>query len=174
MAANYRETVIDGYNLIHKLLKKESGDAMEKKRAQLELVLARYRQKTRRQVTVVYDGGRSPRPLTSKGALEVIFSGSVKSADHWIIDHVRALGPRADMTLVVSSDREIRRNAIAYGAKCLDSEIFIDELDALGLLAPTQEKLKSKEGTRRSQKEGATPVTDTEIDYWLRLFEPKK
>lgn len=173
MAANYRETVIDGYNLIHKIPEKSVGEAMAARREQLELALARYRRKTRRHVIVVYDGGSAPKPLTTSGAVEVTFSGTVRSADHWIIDHVRALGNRAGMTLVVSSDREIRRNATAYGAKCIDSETFIEELAAMGI-ALSASGIPKKRRTGSEQKESGRSLSETEIDYWLRLFDGKK
>ncbi|NTV67195.1 MAG: NYN domain-containing protein, partial [Chlorobaculum sp.] len=128
MASSYRETVIDGYNLIHKLGKARDSAAMAALRERLEAMLVRYRQKARRHVILVYDGGSGPKPLTTTGAIDVTFSGTVKSADRWIVEHVRSMGVRASMTLVVSSDREIQRHSTAYGAKCIDSEIFIDEL----------------------------------------------
>ena len=109
MSSSYRETVVDGYNLIHKLGKVSAGAPMAELRERLEAMLARYRQKSRRHVILVYDGGSGPKPLSLAGAVDVTFSGTVKSADRWIIDHVRSLGVRASMTLVVSSDREIQR-----------------------------------------------------------------
>lgn len=173
MTASYRETVIDGYNLIHKLPKPVAGKPMEERRQVLETLLARYRLKTRRHVTVVYDGGRGAKPLRSAGAIEIIFSGSLQTADHWIIDHVRRSGSRAGVTLVVSSDREIQRNAIAWGAKCVDADTFLNELDAMGITLSGSGK-NGKRPHSDTRKERKSPLSDTEVDYWLRLFTPGK
>lgn len=174
MAANYRETVIDGYNLIHKILKKGEERPMAEQRDQLEIALARYRLKTRRHVTVVYDGGAGPRPRASRGAIEVIFSGTTRSADHWIIDHVSALGSRAGMTLVVTSDREIRQNVVAFGARCIDADLFIAELEAMGIVMKKTGKQTTGDQAGNRQKTGKMPVTDQEVEYWMRLFDRKK
>jgi len=93
MPSKYRETVIDGYNLIHKLRNIPPGEPMATMRERLEVMLSRYRQKSRRHVTVVYDGGGGPRPHSLRSSVEVVYSGSLKSADRWIIDHARSLEP---------------------------------------------------------------------------------
>ena len=173
MSSSYRETVVDGYNLIHKLGKVSAGAPMAELRERLEAMLARYRQRSRRHVILVYDGGSGPKPLTLTGAVDVTFSGTVKSADRWIIDHVRSLGARASMTLVVSSDREIQRYSTAHGAKCVDSETFIDELAAMGIAFDEN----GRRATRRAggvNKSASGPLSDKEVDYWLRLFDRKE
>jgi uncharacterized protein len=171
MSSSYRETVIDGYNLIHKLGKPRDAAAMAALRERLEAVLVRYRQKSRRHVILVYDGGSGPKPLTTSGAIDVTFSGTINSADRWIVDHVRSMGPRASMTLVVSSDREIQRHSTAYGAKCIDSETFIDELAAMGIVIDENERRKTQRPGGVTKKSASGPLSDCEVDYWLRLFE---
>ena len=171
MFANYRETIIDGYNLIHKLCKVKAGEPMDAMRKRLEAMLPRYRQKSRRHVTVVYDGGSGPRPHSSRAGIDVTYSGTFKSADSWIIDHVRSLEPRPGMMLVVTSDREIQRHATAWGARCIDSEAFIEELAAMGLTADSQSGSSRKASGKSA---GAAPLSDKEVDYWLQLFERKK
>jgi len=174
MASSYRETVIDGYNLIHTLGKVSADSPMAALRDRLEAVLARYRQKSRRHVILVYDGGSGPKPLTTAGAIDVTFSGTVKSADRWIIDHIRSLGVRATMTLVVSSDREIQRHSTAYGARCIDSETFIDELAAMGIaIGERGQQTKQPRGSGMN-KNASGPLSDKEVDYWLRLFDRKR
>ncbi|NTW55011.1 MAG: NYN domain-containing protein, partial [Chlorobaculum sp.] len=137
----------------------------------LEAMLVRYRQKARRHVILVYDGGSGPKSLTTTGAIDVTFSGTVKSADRWIVDHVRSLGARASMTLVVSSDREIQRYSTAHGAKCVDSETFIDELAAMGIVIDENERRKSPRPGGVTKKSASGPLSDSEVDYWLKLFE---
>ncbi|UWX57582.1 NYN domain-containing protein [Chlorobaculum sp. MV4-Y] len=174
MSSSYRETVVDGYNLIHKLGKAGAGASMADLRERLEAMLARYRQKARRHVILVYDGGSGPKPLTLTGAVDVTFSGTVTSADRWIIDHVRSLGVRATMTLVVSSDREIQRYSTAYGARCIDSETFIDELGAMGIAIDENGRQKGQRHGAGMNKSASGPLSDKEVDYWLRLFAGKR
>lgn len=171
MFTSYRETVIDGYNLIHQLRRIEAGEEMAAMRERLEEMLARYRQKSRRHVTVVYDGGGGPKPHSLRGSVEVVYSGSLKSADHWIIDHVRSVEPRHGMMLVVTSDREIQRHATAWGARYIDSETFIDELAAMGITSDSRSGAACKTASKHSSSK---PLSDKEVDYWLRLFESKK
>ncbi len=173
MASSYRETVVDGYNLIHKLGKAGVDSPMAELRERLEAMLARYRQKSRRHVILVYDGGSGPKPLTLTGAIDVTFSGAIRSADRWIIDHVRSLGARASMTLVVSSDREIQRYSTAHGAKFVDSETFIDELAAMGI-AFDENRRRETRRAGRVNKSALGPLSDSEVDYWLRLFDRKQ
>lgn len=174
MSSSYRETVVDGYNLIHMLGKAGPGASMADLRERLEAMLARYRQKARRHVILVYDGGSGPKPLTLTGAVDVTFSGTVKSADRWIIDHVRSLGVRATMTFVVSSDREIQRYSKAYGAKCVDSETFIDELAAMGIAIDEDGRRKGQQSGAKMNKNASGPLSDKEVDYWLHLFARKR
>ncbi|ACF12460.1 conserved hypothetical protein [Chlorobaculum parvum NCIB 8327] len=171
MPSKYRETVIDGYNLIHKLRDIAPGEPMASMRERLEAMLTRYRQKSRRHVTVVYDGGGGPRAHSSRGSIEVTYSGSLKSADRWIIDHARSLEPRPGMMLVVSSDREIQRHATAWGARCIDSETFIEELAAMGITTNGDGGPSRKAG---EQSTSSAPLSDKEVDYWLRMFDRKK
>jgi hypothetical protein len=174
MATICRETVVDGYNLIHKLWNPGGGESMAALRERIELLLSAYRRKTRRHVTLVYDGGAGPKPLSVGGAIEVIFSGSSGTADRWIIDHVKSTGSRADLVSVVSSDLEIRRYVIAWGGQWKSSESFIEELETLGILNPG----KVRQGKRRTpespMKNGTQQISDAEVDRWLRLFDKKK
>ncbi|NTV68271.1 MAG: NYN domain-containing protein, partial [Chlorobaculum sp.] len=85
--------------------------------------------------------------------------------------HVRSMGVRASMTLVVSSDREIQRHSTAYGAKCIDSEIFIDELAAMGIAVDENARRTAQRPGGVTKKSASGPLSDSEVDYWLRLFE---
>jgi hypothetical protein len=164
-----REAVVDGYNLIHKLWKPDSGASMAILRERLESMLSSYRKASRRHVTLVYDGGPAPRALSSSGAIEVVFSGSRASADERIVELVRSLGSRAGLVTVVTSDREIRRHVIAWGAECKSSESFITELEKMGISARDNTGRKhSKEPS--PMKSGSVPLSDSEVARWLKLF----
>lgn len=174
MAAPCRETVIDGYNLIHKLWNPGGRESMATLRERIETMLSAYRGKTRRHVTIVYDGGAGPKPLSLGGAIEVIFSGSSQTADKWIIDHVRSMGSRAGLVSIVSSDHEIRRYVTAWGGQWQSSEAFIEELGSLGILNSGQNRPQSRNALAGSIKNGSRPLTDAEIARWLLLFGKDK
>ena len=166
----WRETVIDGYNLIHKLWRPGGNTSMPAMRERLESMLSAYRKASRRHVTLVYDGGPAPRALSSSGSIEIVFSGSGSSADQRIVDHVRSLQNRAGLVTVVTSDREIRRHVIAWGAVCISSESFVAELEHRGIKARDQAPAH-KSPDSSSMKSGTAPLSDAEVDRWLKLFD---
>ncbi|NTW52291.1 MAG: NYN domain-containing protein [Chlorobiaceae bacterium] len=170
MATTCRETVVDGYNLIHKLWNPGADQPMAVLRERIETILSAYRKKTRRHVSIVYDGGAGPRPLSIGGAIEVISSGSSLNADRWIIDHVRSMGSRAGLITVISSDNEIRRHVVAWGGQWNSSEAFIEELSGMGILKSGDDNPPSPAAIARSMKNGSRPLSDAEVDRWLRLF----
>lgn len=170
MAKACRETVIDGYNLIHKLWHPGSGSAMAPFRERLEALLTAYRKATRRHVTIVYDGGSRPGASSESGAVDIVFSGTGANADRRIVDHIRQLGARAGVTTVVSSDLEIRQHVIAWGARWSSSESFAAELVNLGILAGTERRNPGKPDRSTDRKQGATPLDEREVERWLRLF----
>ncbi len=171
MPAPARETVVDGYNLIHKLYGAEARKgAMAELRDRLEAALSAYRKASRRHVTVVYDGGAGAGGHSSSGALEVVFSGSGRTADQRIVELVRALKARAGLVTVVTSDREIHRHVIAWGASCTSSESFIAELEGLGIAGRTVASQSTRSATHPG-KTGSQPLGDDEVARWLKLFE---
>lgn len=165
-----RETVVDGYNLIHKLWPPRRGDAMAPLRERLDDVLAAYRSATRRHVTVVYDGGGGPGATASRGAIDVLFSGSGSTADHRIVELVRALGRRAALTTVVSSDAEVRQQAVAWGAIWCSSEAFAEELGRHGLIPIRTGAAGRVRVDPELKKKAAEPLDDREVARWMKLF----
>ena len=171
MPAPARETVVDGYNIIHKLYGAEARrGVMAELRVRLEAALSAYRKAVRRHVTVVYDGGAGAGGHSSSGAIEVVFSGSDRTADQRIVELVRALKARAGLVTVVTSDREIRRHVVAWGAACTSSESFISELEGLGITGRTVGSLPTRSAPP-SRKTGSQPLGDDEVARWLKLFE---
>ena len=175
MLKQYRETVVDGYNLIHKLWKPKGVQTAAAFREQTERLLSAYRQRSRRHVTIVYDGGNRNGSQSSSGAIEVVYSGSASSADHWIIEHVKSLRSRAGLCTIVSSDLEIRRYTTAFGAHSMSSESFIGELEAMKIIspAPGAGPAPDKPGDN-PKKSGSLPLADKEVGQWLRLFNREK
>lgn len=158
----YREYIIDGYNLLHKLFPKKTPLSLELKREQMESKLLGFQHSTGNKVTVVYDGQHPYAPASDHGALARYFTASNRSADDWIIDCLRASGKNAQRYTVVSSDRFICRHAMAYGASSLLSEQFISRFLT---------KNHRAEKKRSDQKKfGNEELGQKELDQWLALF----
>ena len=84
------------------------------------------------EVLIVMDGPRGARG--GHGGVRIVHSGPGRTADEVIIDLVRRSStPRS--ILVVSSDREIRREATRRRSKTLSSEAFLAQLGRDGLAA---------------------------------------
>lgn len=82
------------------------------------------------EVLIVMDGPRGERG--TRGGVQIIHSGPGRTADEVIIEMVRRSStPRS--ILVVSSDREIRREATRRRSKTLSSEAFLAQLGRDGL-----------------------------------------
>jgi hypothetical protein len=144
-------------------------------REQTETLLSAYRLRSRRHVTLVYDGGSRHSSQSSSGAIEIVYSGSASTADHWIIEHVKSLRARAGLCTVVSSDMEIRRYATAFGAHWMSSESFIGELEAMKIISPAAGTGPARRHENDNpMKTGSRPLGDEEVGRWLRLFNREK
>jgi predicted RNA-binding protein with PIN domain len=118
----YKRTYIDGYNVLHKLsrlvrMMKSNPDAA--RRGLVEFVRKRMRGKG--QVVIVFDGHGEV--ISGGGSITVVYS-LTRTADDWIrftLEH--DLHPR--MSLVVSSDNEVRAHAAICGAQLLSAQEFI-------------------------------------------------
>jgi predicted RNA-binding protein with PIN domain len=116
--------VIDGYNVIGVL----RGD-LEAERGRFVEALAAYRRRTGHEVTVVFDGwkdgpGRESRSVV--GGVSVVYSGLGERADRVV---TRIAGDMRGECIVVSSDREVEREAWAAGAVPVGSDDFLRALE---------------------------------------------
>ncbi len=157
------ETVIDGYNLLHKLFPSPGKTSLENLRGRMESLLLEYQRNRKCHMSIVYDGG-GLRESSAGGSLCVIYTASSKSADAWIIDYVKSLNTNRKMVTIVSSDREVCLYGRAYGAKILSSEEFA---------AVLENRRKPGTGARRvaDRKYGAGFLDSGEVAAWKRLFE---
>jgi len=169
-----RETVVDGYNLIHKLWRPDRRTSMATLRERLETLLTGYRRAARRHVTIVYDGGSRTGTHLDSGSVDIIFSGTGGNADRRIVELTASLGSRAGLVTVVSSDLEIRRNVVALGASWKSSESFADELAALGLLGPPSGHGRDQTGGSKPRKRPPGELDDREIAQWIKLFDGER
>jgi predicted RNA-binding protein with PIN domain len=121
--------LIDGYNLLH-----ARGDAPAAPgRARLVRDVIRWAERRQRRVHLVFDawaGGERVEREEARGPVTVCFTRYGERADEWIVRRVTAR-PEA---VVVTSDRAVQQAVRRRGAAVLDSEGFVDRLEAA--LAP--------------------------------------
>ena len=106
--------VVDGYNVVGSE-KGLRGD-LEQKRADLIREVALYQERTGHALTTVFDGWRAGRREETReqvGAVTVVFSRFGEKADAVIERLAREIGPTC---IVVTSDRDLRRNVESCGA----------------------------------------------------------
>jgi predicted RNA-binding protein with PIN domain len=90
------------------------------------------------------------------GRVSAVFVPSGKTADHAIIQWLKAQRRAARSDIVVSSDRRVRAEARALGASVLDSGSFA--------LQMREVQVDEGAGTEPALSEG-------EIQEWLSIFE---
>ncbi|MGH7797493.1 MAG: NYN domain-containing protein [Candidatus Binatia bacterium] len=123
------DLIIDGYNLIGN----EQGlrEPLEPKRNWLVQRLSSYQKIKQFDVTVVFDGwrtGRGNEVLAKKDGISVVYSRLNEKADAVIVRLARAKGAGS---VVVTSDREIRRAVERFGAVAISAGEFNPILRAL-------------------------------------------
>ncbi len=169
MATTFREYIVDGYNLLHKLFPEKQQRSLQDKREQVETMLLGFQQVTGAKVTVVYDGRQPKGSLRDAGALNKVFTFQGYSADAWIIDHLKSLGSKAQMFTIVSSDRSICRHATARGASYMLSEHFIEQY-----LSRPEKHDRQGESVVNRKKFGTDRLSQKEVDHWLAIFGETK
>ena len=125
------DIIIDGYNVIGS----EQGlhGALEPKRNWLVQRLSLYQKIKQFKVTVIFDGWRTGRrePVGEKiDGISVLYSQLDEKADAVI---VRLAREKASGSVVVSSDREIRRAVERFGAVAIAASEFSQILRSLDL-----------------------------------------
>jgi uncharacterized protein len=147
--------LIDGHNLIGRMPALALDDPEDE--AQLLALLRSYRVRTRKATTVVFDpGGAFSLPRTWRhGGVEVVFAAHGSSADEVIARRVRRSHDPSGIT-VVTSDRDLTREVMQYGARVMTAEAFIPELYAAG---------DGAAGDKPASPSAA------ELEAWLALFE---
>jgi predicted RNA-binding protein with PIN domain len=148
--------IIDGHNLIPKI-PGLSLDQLDDE-ARLIQLLINFCQKKRARVVVFFDkAATGHQGQTHHGAVSVIFVSDLRKADDAIHDYLITHRKETRNFTVVSSDRQVQRDASSLHARVLSTEAFADLLaDSLIL----------------SGKSGGepTPLTPDEVAEWEKLF----
>ncbi len=124
---------IDGYNLLHVLLrnKKTKHIDLEQHRNQLIHLLQEFASLTGSKITVVFDGNSNenirpylPKQSSSGQKFEILFSSKGSDADS-LIEHCIYREPYKENIFVVSSDRALREVCVGMGVFVMQPERFI-------------------------------------------------
>ena len=162
----FLEIWIDGYNLIRQvdhLSEQERKGGLETGRTALIRLLSGYRSQTGHRIVVVFDGddGIEGPDTSSARGIRIYFSRPPSRADDLIIAYVRRSHGKKKL-LVVSSDREILREADRHKISTMKSEAFSVELRSPSL----------------TENRGSTGKPDAgesvDVSYWERVFEEEK
>lgn len=148
--------IIDGHNLIAALPGIDLHDPEDERALvdQLQPLATR----EARKIYVYFDQGQSGSPNDfNVGRVHVRFIVPPRSADDAIQAHLQSIGMEGPNWLVVSSDREVQRQAERLGARTISSSAFIDQ------------KLKPVDNTSYDTKPHP-PLTADEIDAWEAFF----
>ncbi len=151
--------MIDGHNLIPKL----PGLSLSDVEDELELIerLQQFCRAHRRKVEVYFDKAPLGHSGTRRyGSVIAHFVREGRTADLAIADRLRSMKKSAANWTVVSSDHEVQAEARSARAQVISSEEFARLMGASPGSA-VDEKVER-------------PMSDKELDEWLRLFEPKK
>ncbi|MEO0586723.1 MAG: NYN domain-containing protein [Planctomycetota bacterium] len=149
--------LIDAYNVLHTTMPPVLAGLDE-----AGLCVALKRSAFRRHHAVVVCDGRV-KPLGPESSpvdgVEIVYSGSSRSADDVIIDRIDASSTPRRLT-VVSTDRQIRAAARRRRCRSLTSDAFI---------AAVAESLDRTPPPPRNAKPGG-PLSDDQVRRWLDHF----
>lgn len=160
--AAFKQIIVDGYNVGHKLGIKVTGSNLEFIRSKVEALVLKYCISLKIKATIVYDGMGVLASSERNSNLDIEFTPDGKTADSRIKELVDRFYPKKSV-LVISSDHSIQQYAKLSGFKTIHSEIFIQESTS----GRSSNKPINKTFT---QKEKPTNVSDSEVQKWLKLF----
>ena len=157
--------IIDGYNMLHAIpsLQEILDISLESARKQLEQLVELYCKSGNIDAMVVYDSRTMPDVFDHYENFEqptVVFAGSGKSADDFIIAEAEKKGSRD--TTVISNDKSIRENAGRAGCRVDSPEHFFVLLNKkVGISGDKPKKYRKKD------------LNKDEIKEWIDLFNKK-
>ena len=156
--SNLMRYIIDGHNLIPRI----TGLSLEEldDEARLIQILVKFCQKKRDRVIVFFDkAAPGHQGAINYGAVNAYFVSERRKADDAIHDYLVAHRSEARNFIVVSSDRQVQRDARSFHAGILSTESFSEQLTER-LVVPGQ----------RAGETNAGPLTPEEVAEWEKLF----
>lgn len=153
--------LIDGHNLIPNIPGLDLSQLDDEDR--LVTLLQEFARVRSVGVEVFFDQAPPTRGGKKKAGRVVIHNvRSGKTADRAIVERLDQLGKQARNWTVVSSDRQVRQEAIAHKAITMSSENFSRQL------------LVSRAEGSAAQPEESQPDHADEVDFWLDQFRKPK
>lgn len=160
-------TLIDGYNLM--LGSVVSPDAKKKRSLHdarlyfLNWLESKLAPQERTNVCIVFDTAHNAThdQQTAFHGMKIIYAASHLSADECIQSLIRNHSSPSKLT-VVSSDHQIQRNARARGAKAIDSEIWIEQLN--------EQRIDINRDRLAGPTDSEKPEQETNTKKWLEEF----
>ncbi|MGH7573411.1 MAG: NYN domain-containing protein [Gemmatimonadota bacterium] len=162
--------LVDGYNVLHAIARfAPRGGDLAVARAAFErwLAQAAARQRVAESV-IVWDGRRGSRSATRRSRLTVLYTEPSSTADERILELCR--GPyakRADVTWVVSSDRDVQGPARQLGFTAIGAMTFYRRWSSSGSDTARSPKAVPRRGPRSSGAEANPRPTRSEVDELL-------
>ena len=141
--------LIDGYNVLKGVAR--GGEVSPRERDQFIAQLGAYAHRKKHMIIVVFDGGLYGWPdKEERRAVKIIFTGARETADDVIRQQLKK--HRGKDLLLVSSDRELGRNASRLEIPSIDSEDFyllmqaaLEKTETAPEAAATGEAIKTTE-----------------------------
>ena len=151
--------IIDGHNLIPKT--RDLSLTSLDDEIQLIEQLQRFSRNKVKRVEVYFDNAPPGQARKQNhGRVKAYFVSRGRTADEAIRIRLHELGRRAKTWTVVSSDREVIAAVREARANSMRSEDFAKQLS---------QTLSSRQATPNDE----APLSDDEIEAWLRLFEER-
>ncbi len=167
--------VIDGYNVIFAVPELEKildRDDMETAREALLAALSQFKDKSRQEFTVVFDGKAQegeglehPQKQLREGINVAFTEGTTADED---IEELISTSASPRNICVVTSDKRILRAARSSGCRTAKPMEFYDRI-----VRPSGKSGKKRTGPRAEPAAKYQGVPEGEVNYWLRLFRTK-
>jgi predicted RNA-binding protein with PIN domain len=164
--------IIDGYNVVLNRKEFNQGKNLEESRDYFSRVLDSYAACKKVELTVVWDGGKTPcAEAKSAGRIRNIYSSEGQNADEKIIRLVQRARNKGRITVVTDDRRHIIGTVRHIGAQTMSVHAF------LGMIGYRGRKSKSnfrREGRGSDFVKEKFSADDLSVDEWVRLFTARE
>ena len=166
--------IIDGYNLIKSIFKKERVSA--KQINWFIKYLSNYANKKNYNIIIIFDGYGNFSNYSEHGNLVKIIYSEYKSADQYIKDYI--LEKKIKDAVIVTSDSDIIKFANYYRIKTIDSLVFYENINKLNLkkkiyvrLEKSKQKPHKLNFTKNNELDELMEEASNYIMYKIEDFE---
>ncbi len=167
--------LIDGYNVVSPVAppsRNTDPNWLHRERMQLVNRLAAHLdESTRARTCVVFDAANPPRDRPSEfvvDSIQVRFAVDFPEADD-LIEQIIAGHHSPKQLAVVSSDHRIHAAARRRGAKCFDSQPWLDDLLDQKIRLAIQPNPSAGQGSGASEKPSGQ-LSDENVSDWMKEF----